>query len=116
MRFVRYLSSTETVGRYARASQMLPSRRSVGQIFSDQPDVLQILEMATRCPVADMGATSPAYYDIRKRLPPYLQAAFLELKSPAEALAGFEREAEGVLSGQLVAAGPNHAAAGESFR
>jgi hypothetical protein len=50
-----------------------------------------------------MGATSPSYYDIRKRLPPYLQAAFLGLKSPGEALAGFEREAEGVLRGQVVA-------------
>ena len=116
MRFVRYLSSTETVGRYARASQMLPGRRSVGQIFSDQPDVMQILDMAAECPVADMGATSPAYYDIRKRLPPYLQAAFLELKSPAEALAGFEREAEGVLGGQLVTAGQGQPTAGESFR
>ena len=88
MRFVRYLTSTETVGRYSRASQMLPGRKSVGQIFADQPDVTRILDLAAECPVADMGATSPAYYDIRKRLPPYLQAAFLELKSPAEALAG----------------------------
>ena len=37
------------------------------------------------------------YYDIRKRLPAYLQAAFLGLKTPAEALAGFERETRGVL-------------------
>ena len=104
MRFVRYLTSTETVGRYSRASQMLPGRKSVGQIFAGQPDVTRILDLAAECPVADMGATSPAYYNIRKRLPPYLQAAFLELKSPAEALAGFEREAEGVLRGQVVAA------------
>ena len=77
---------------------------------------MQILDMAAECPVADMGATSPAYYDIRKRLPHYLQAAFLELKSPAEALAGFEREAEGVLGGQLVTAGQGQPPAGESFR
>lgn len=104
MRFVEFLTSTETVGQYSRASQMLPGRKSVGQIFADQPDVTRMLDLAARCPVADMGATSPSYYDIRKRLPPYLQAAFLGLKSPAEALAGFEREAEGVLRGQVAAA------------
>ncbi len=97
MRFVRYLSSNQSIGRYARASQMLPSRTSVGDIFADQPAVSGILSLASRCDVADMGATSPYYYDIRKRLPTYLQAAFLELKTPAEALAGFERESRGVL-------------------
>ena len=101
MRFVKFLTSTETVGHYARASQMLPGRKSVGPIFADQPDVTRILGLAAECPVADMGATSPSYYDIRKRMPPYLQSAFLGLKTPAEALAGFEREAEGVLRGQL---------------
>ncbi|MFP6767627.1 MAG: extracellular solute-binding protein [Planctomycetaceae bacterium] len=97
MRFVRFLSSSRSIGRYARASQMLPSRKSVGNIFSDQPAVTEILSRASRCDVADMGATSPNYYDIRKRLPAYLQAAFLGLKTPAEALAGFERETRGVL-------------------
>ncbi len=100
MRFVRFLTSTETVTQYSRASQLIPSRFSCGSIFSDQPDVERILELAAACPLADMGATSPSYYDIRKRLPPYLQAAFLGLKTPEEALAGFEREAAGVLSGQ----------------
>ena len=106
MRFVKFLTSTETVGHYARASQMLPGRKSVGSIFADQPDVTRILGLAAECPVADMGATSPSYYDIRKRMPPYLQSAFLGLKTPAEALAGFEREAEGVLRGQLASTQP----------
>ena len=114
MRFVRYLTSTETVGRYSRASQMLPGRKSVGQIFAGQPDVTRILDLAAECPVADMGATSPSYYDIRKRMPPYLQSAFLGLKTPAEALAGFEREAEGVLRGQLASVQPGDRPGAES--
>lgn len=102
MKFIRFLTSTETVGRYSRASRMLPSRRSVTDVFADQPHISRVLELAAQCPAADMGATSPNYYDIRKRLPTHLQYAFLELKTPAEALAAFEREARGVLGSSVM--------------
>jgi len=95
--FVRFLSETDVVRKYAQAANQIPSRKSVGDVFAEQPDVQHVSALAAACDQADMGATSPHYYDLRKRLPPHLQFAFLGLKTPAEALADFEREARVVL-------------------
>jgi multiple sugar transport system substrate-binding protein len=95
--FVRFLSQTDVVRKYARASNQIPSRKSVGDVFAKQADVRLVASLAAACDEADMGATSPHYYNLRKRLPPQLQFAFLGLKTPAQALADFEREAQVVL-------------------
>lgn len=95
--FVRFLSRASVISQYARAADQLGSRKSAGNPFADQPDVRRVCELAAECKPADMGATSPHYYDLRKRLPPQLQFAFLGLKTPAEALADFESEAKRVL-------------------
>ena len=95
--FVRFLSRPAVIRQYATAANQLGSRKSSGDPFSDQSDVRRVCQLAARCAPADMGATSPHYYELRKRLPPQLQFAFLGLKTPAEALADFEREAQRVL-------------------
>ena len=95
--FVRFLSQSSVIRQYAKAANHLGSRKSSGDPFSDQPDVRRVCQLAARCAPADMGITSPHYCDFRKRLPAQLQFAFLGLKTPAEALADFEREAQRVL-------------------
>ncbi len=104
--FVRFLSRTDVVRKYAQASNQIPSRKSVGDVFAKQPDVRRVTALAAACEEADMGATSPHYYNLRKRLPPQLQFAFLGLKTPAQALADFEREAQVVLRSSRRSASP----------
>lgn len=99
MDFARFLVRPEVIARYSEASKCVPARKSVEKIFADDRVMSRVLEQTRTCRHADMGLTSPHYYDLRKRLPPQLQFAFLGLKTPAAALADFEREAAAVLAG-----------------
>ena len=83
---------------------MLPGRKSVGQIFADQPDVTQDPGIGRRVSGGRHGG------DVAEPTTTFARGCrrtcrrrSWELKSPGEALAGFEREAEGVLRGQLAA-------------
>ena len=96
--FVRFHLRPEVLRDFCLAAYQFPSRRSVGELYKDQPELALLQKQIESSAVADMGLTSPHYYEIRKLLPPQLQAAFLGIKSPAEALADFERQAQAVLS------------------
>ena len=95
--FVRFMCRPEVIRDYCIAANQLPSRKSVADVFEDNPALSQLQKHVASCGRADMGLTSPHYYDIRKRLPPHLQFAFLGMKTPKQALADFFREAETVL-------------------
>jgi len=95
--FVRFLCRPEVIRDYCKAVYQLPARKSVGDVFEDQ-SVLALLQMeVAKCRKADMGLTAPHYYEIRRRLPPQLQFAFLGRKTPKEALNDFHREARTIL-------------------
>ncbi len=48
--------------------------------------------------LVDLGLASPAYYKVRVAAVPHFQAAILGEKTPAEALADFEAEANSIIS------------------
>ena len=95
--FARFLCRPEVIRDFCKAANQLPSRKSVGPLFEDKPALARLQKLAVACGRADMGLTARHYYDIRKRLPPQLQFAFLGRKTPAEALHDFSREAQTVL-------------------
>ena len=57
-----------------------------------------MLDWVNEWGVEDMGLSSAHYYEVRVLLFPELQAAFLHEKTPAQALADYEKAAHAILS------------------
>lgn len=96
--FARFLASAELVEEYAVNSSQFPSRLSVGNPLPGDANYQRVLDWVNEWGVEGMGLSSPHYYEVRVLLFPELQAAFLHEKTPAQALADYEKAANGVLS------------------
>lgn len=96
--FARFLAGPELQKEYCTVSKQYPTRTSVGNPFEEDKDLTAILQWSQKYGVEDMGLGSPAYAEVRVKLPPELQAAFLGKKTPAQALADYEKAANEVLA------------------
>lgn len=96
--FARYLANPENQLEYAVNSNQFPSRSSVPNPFEGNPDFERVNAWIQTHGVEDMGLSSPTYAEVRVLLQPQLQAALLGQKTPAEALADYERNANAILS------------------
>lgn len=96
--FARFLASPDQQVEYAVNSNQFPSRASVPNPFEGNPDFERVNAWVQEHGVEDMGLSSPTYAEVRVLLQPELQAALLGEKTPEEALASYEENANAVLS------------------
>lgn len=96
--FVRFLNSTEYQKEYAINAGQFPTRISAQ--LEDLPEESQVVQdlMATYG-AEDNGLTTPHFAEIRVLLQPMVQSVILGQKTPEEALAEYEVEANRILAG-----------------
>jgi ABC-type glycerol-3-phosphate transport system substrate-binding protein len=96
--FARFLANADNQREYCINASQFPSRKSVGTPLAGDSDYEKLLAWVKEYGLSDMGLASPNYYEMRVQLFPRLQAAMLGEKTPAEALADYEKVANEVLS------------------
>lgn len=96
-KFLEFIDSAEYQAEYVLNSGQFPTRLSIDNPLKDDPHFVAVNKMLQALGTEDMGLTSPKYNQIRALLAPQLQAALLGQKTPEQALADFEREANRVL-------------------
>jgi len=96
--FARFLNTPERQREYCLSGGWFPTRKSTDNPCPNDPNYAAVKKLIDKRGLVDMGLTSPKYYKVRVLLPPQLQAAFLGKKTPAQALADFEQEANRVLA------------------
>ncbi|HLT58728.1 MAG: sugar ABC transporter substrate-binding protein [Limnochordales bacterium] len=96
-KFLEFIDSPEYQREYVLNSGQFPTRLSVDNPLVNDPHYAGVNRMLQELGAEDLGLTSPKYNEVRALLAPQLQAAILGQKTPAQALADFEREANRVL-------------------
>jgi ABC-type glycerol-3-phosphate transport system substrate-binding protein len=98
--FLKFLNSTEYQKTYAINAGQFPVKKSAGSPLQDDPNYGVLQKIIQERGVEDLGLTVPKYAEIRVLLQPEIQAALLKAKTPAQALADYEKAANKILSGK----------------
>ncbi|WP_010269012.1 extracellular solute-binding protein [Paenibacillus senegalensis] len=97
--FVRFLNSTEYQKEYAINAGQFPTRISAQ--LEDLPEESRVAqELMAKYGAEDNGLTTPHFAELRVLLQPMVQSVILGQKTPEEALAEYESEANRILSGE----------------
>ncbi|PYI56189.1 extracellular solute-binding protein [Paenibacillus flagellatus] len=98
--FLKFLNNTEHQQAYAVNAGQFPVKKSAGVPMKDDPNYAVLQKIIQERGLEDMGLTIPKYAEIRVLLQPEVQAALLKQKTPAQALADYEKAANKILSGK----------------
>lgn len=98
--FLKFINKTEYQKTYAINAGQFPVKKSAGVPLQDDPNYGVLQKIIQDRGVEDSGLTAPKYAEIRVLLQPEIQAALLKAKSPAQALADYEKAANKILSGK----------------
>ncbi|WP_324715538.1 sugar ABC transporter substrate-binding protein [Carboxydochorda subterranea] len=94
MEFGRFLTSPENQKALTNYGTF-PSRRSVGDIYTDDPYLSWALRNAV--PTLDVPPVTPSWLEVDKAIVPYFQLAILGKQSAEEAMANAARAADAIL-------------------
>ncbi len=96
--FIRFLNQPEYQQIYAQNASQFPVRLSAGNPHEGKPHFEMIQKMLELYGAEDLGVTSTYYNQVRTLLSTEIQAVLINQKTPEQALADFEREANRILS------------------
>lgn len=96
----RYLNTPERQQELCANGGWFPTRKSTPDPKPNDPNYRAVRKLIQERGIEDMGLTSPKYYQVRVLLYPQIQAALLHKKTPAQALADYEKAANRVLAGE----------------
>jgi multiple sugar transport system substrate-binding protein len=96
----RYLNTPERQRELCANGGWFPTRKSTPDPHPNDPYYRAVQKLIRERGIEDMGLTSPHYYQVRVLLYPQIQAALLHKKTPAQALADYEKAANRVLAGK----------------
>lgn len=92
LEFIEFLASPEHVRLLNQATVKIPARYSATYEIED-PEISTMMGKLAEYPVLDIGKSLEKYADTRQLFYPEMQAAFLGLKTPQEALDSFVSKA-----------------------
>lgn len=90
--FIKHMTEADSVRSLNQATLKMPARYSATYEIDD-PEISEMMAKLAEYPVLDIGKSIPKYPDTRQLFYPELQAAFLGLKTPEEAMNSFVTKA-----------------------
>lgn len=96
--FARYLNSTEYQKEYALNAGQTPTKQSA-QLEDVSEESRIVAELMAEYGAEDNGLNTPHFAELRVLLQPMVQSVLLGQKTPEQALADYEAEANSILAG-----------------
>lgn len=92
IQFIKHMTDSESLKALNQSTLKVPARYSSAYEIED-PEISTIMSKLGEYPVLDIGKRLEKYPDTRQMFYPELQAAFLKVKTPKQALDSFVRKA-----------------------